>query len=340
MDTTTLRARRLARLREKLVSEAARAAWEQNLRVGIEEVLDTPVERLFPLDAARRAVEASLARPWLEGVVAPAVEASLLLVAARTRESTHPLGHYVPEAHELAVKKYLGRPGLVPERLLREVVLDDAVEEVMRDVLFDVLRQFYDRMNPFSSDTGPVAILRRMAPLGFGVMSKGIDAMRGELESRLEPEIRKFLQGITRKALTNLVETTIAKADEPKFVALRHHLLRWTLDQRVVDVVPDPTLAAQKDLRALARDLTLTVLTGEDAKREIWALVQMAIVAHGRQPLREALAVYGIAAVVDHGALAAVSWPFVTRLVESDGVWDWFERLSAEVDDELATEGA
>lgn len=339
MQTNDSGALRLARLRAKLVSSAARVAWEDNLRLGAAELLATPVERLFPLDAAQRAVEASLARPWLEGLLAPAVEASLLLVSARVRESSHPLGHYVTDSQESAVKRFLGRPGLVPERLLREVVLDDAVEEVMRDVLFDVLRQFYDRMNPFSSDTGPVSVLKRMAPLGFGVMSKGLDAMRKEVESRLEPEIRKFLQGVTRKTLTNLVEITLEKADEPKFVALRHHLLRWTLDQRVVDVVPDPTDAAQKELRALAREITLHVLTGDDAKREIWALVQMAIVAHGRQSLGEALAVYGIRPEVDFGALAAVTWPFVTRLVESDAVWGWFERLSAEVDEEMAAEG-
>ena len=330
-----LREQQLAFLRKRVVSETARQEWEQNLAQVLDELLATKVEALFPLAGAKTAVDAALAAPWIEGAVVPAIEASLVLVAARAAENTQALGHYVGEADDKALRGFLARPGLVPERLLREVVLDDAVEEVMREVLFGVLRQFYDRVNPFSSDAGPVATLRKMMPLGFGVMAKGLDAMRGEVEQRLEPEIRRFLQGMTRTALRNFVETVVAKGDEPSFIALRHHMLRWVLEQRVADVVGDPNTSSAKELRGLAKALAAKVVTSDEAKRELFALVEMAILAHGKQSLREALGVYGIKPVVDVPALAALTWPFVERLVAGDASWAWVEKLVGESWDAL-----
>src|SRR5262249_37749361 len=140
-----------------------------------------------------------------------------------------------------------------PARLLREALENEAAEEVMRDVLYDALKEFSEKVNPFFADWGLPSLLKKLSPFGLGAMSKGFDSVRVEFDRRLEPEIRKFLLGFSRRALKNVADFTIDKADEPEFVAIRKRLVHFLLERRVAELCPEP----DDGRAAMARDIAL-----------------------------------------------------------------------------------
>ena len=140
-----LRNRHVAFLLARLVSDQARLEWRANLEAGWSALLATPVERLVTGAAAADLVDASLGRPAFRDGLRPAVRSALLLTSARLREDPRRLGDYVPADLRARLDELLEQRGIVPEHLLREVMEHDAVEEVMRDVLFDTLKEFSEK---------------------------------------------------------------------------------------------------------------------------------------------------------------------------------------------------
>ncbi|MFX8903177.1 hypothetical protein ABTM99_19845, partial [Acinetobacter baumannii] len=51
------------------------------------------------------------------------------------------------------------------------------------------------------------------------------------------PEIQKFLQGFSRRALDKTAKVVIARADDAKSVALRRAIATWLWDQKVSELV-------------------------------------------------------------------------------------------------------
>jgi hypothetical protein len=314
----TLKDRQIEFLRARLVSDRARAEWEANLAAGVRELLATPVGRLAEAPAIGRAIDALLAPASVERGLVPALEAAWLLAAARLREDARAIGELVPDAARASIDRLLEQRGLLSERLVREALQNEAVEEVMRDVLYDTLREFSDKVNPFFAEWGLPSLLRKLSPFGLGAMSKALEGLRGDFDKRLEPEIRKFLQGFTRRALRDLVSFTLAKQDEPKFVALRKELARFALDQKVSDAVAEAGSDREVALRDTVRAALAHALTLPRTRDELRAVVELAIRAHEQQTLGEALAVYGITATPDVAALADATWPAVSALLASE----------------------
>lgn len=329
-----LRSRQLAFLRARLVSPAAEREWREQLEAGFQQLLRSPVARVLDADKLSDSIDAALATPSFQRSLRPAIEAWLMLESARLSEEARPLGSYVPDSARTPLRALLSHPDLLPERLIRALLEHSAIEELMRDVLHEALREFSEKVNPFVAEWGLPALLKRLGPFGLAGMSKSFEAMRAEFDRRLEPEIRRFLLGFSRHALKTLTDNAIAKRNAPAFVELRHELAAWFMDQPIASLV----VPHDEERARLARELAFGVAEhlASETRPMRRAAISIAIRAHAEQPIHAALEVYGVQLQPDFDALAAVSWPIVVELAQSESVGAWLDKLLGEFYDELA----
>lgn len=130
-----------------------------------------------------------------------------------------------------ALNELLARPDVVDEALLADLARDDALEQLMQDVLFDALKEFSERVNPFVAEWGLPALLDQLPLFGKGTLRKAFEGMRGDFDRRLEPEIRKFLKTFARKSVERMIELTLRNSAEPAHVAMRQQLARTVLER-------------------------------------------------------------------------------------------------------------
>lgn len=329
-----LKARHIAFFEARLVSAKAEAEWQENLGAMYRDLLATRVRDLVRASALCDAANAVITGEAVERAVRPIARRAITEAIALVRAEKGKVGDRVPPEARKRIAALLERPGLLPDRFLREIVKEDAVDEVMRDVLYDALKEFSEKVNPFFADWGLPALIKKISPFGFG---KGLESMRAEFDRRLEPEIRKFLQGFSKKSLRRMADFTIEHGDEPKFIAVRKRLFDWILAQEIAD------LARATDAEAvlLAGDIALDVAAFEIDRSEHRArrraMVEQAIAARQDRTVAEVLDELGITLQPDFAALAAASWPAVRQALSSPSARGWFAQIIGEFyDAELA----
>ncbi len=332
-----LKARHLAYLEARLVSAEAEAEWKKNLGPVVSDLLSTRVGDLASPTRLADAADALFTAEAVERTVRPLARHIVNIVLAELRTEKGTVSARVPAATKKRIDELLERPGLFPDRMVRAMIEEDAIEEVMRDTLYDALKEFSEKVNPFVAEWGLPALLKRLGPFGMG---KGLDTMRADFEKRLDPEIRKFLLGMSRKSLHKMVELTIAKADEPRFVAVRKTLARWLLEQEIA------TLARGTDAemvllgQEIALDITAAELSRDGFRARRRALIEAALVDRKDRTLREVLAELGVDLVLDEGALAAASFPLVRSAFATPTVRAWLAGIVGEFyDAEIAAAG-
>lgn len=330
-----LKARQITFLRARLVSDAAARQWREHLPAGWAALMATPLEQVVDAAALNRAVDALLAQGSVARAVRPAAKAALAALTRAARVERSRADEWVPRAARPKIDRLLERPNLVPEKLLREVMESDAFEEVMRDRLYEALTEFSEKVNPFFAEWGLPSLLKKLTPFGFAGLGKSLGGVKAEFERRLEPEIRKFLQGFSRQAMRETTDVIIARGDEPKFVAVRKKIAAWLLEQEVGE------LACQLDEEgaALAQEIGLDVLEHNLGREALAtrrrAAVEAFVAAHQDRPIIEILAREGITIAPDFDAIAAATWPLVQSACASAPVQAWLEGMIAEFFDGL-----
>lgn len=323
----TLRARQIAFFEARLTSPAAEEEWRASLASGYAELLSARVGDVIEPRALADAVDAALSSEAVRATLRPLAKAALKAAREEARASREKVGEHVDALARAKLDRLLERPKLFPDRLARELIKEEAVEEVMRDVLYETLKEFSEKVNPFFADWGLPALLKKLSPFGLGGMKKGLEAFRGEFDRRLEPEMRRFLQGFAGQGLRRMVEQMIAKSDEPKAIAVRKHLAAWMLEQEVASVVA----SLDEEGAALVDDLALDVgeraLSSEAFKKRRRALIEAAFEAHKDRSLKDALGAFGATAPPDVDALARATWPFVRATLATPTARAWFARV-------------
>lgn len=332
-----LKARHLAFFEQRLTSPEAEAEWRANLPALYRDLLATPVGAIADASAIARAVEAAIAGEVVEKVARPVARRALAVTLAELRNEKGTAGARVPASARQKLDLLVARPGLLPERLLREVVEQEAVDEMMRDVLYDALKEFSEKVNPFVAEWGLPALLKRLGPFGMG---KGLSSMREDFDKRLEPEIRKFLKGFSKKSLRHAVQITIEKADEPKSIVLRKHLIAWVLEQEIAAMAK----GADAETVALGQEIVIDVIgaeLGREASRiKYRAMFEEAVALRKERTVGEVLEELGIRFAPDFEALAAATWPAVKAALGSPTSKAWIAAMIGEFyDGEIAASG-
>ncbi len=137
---TVLKARHLAYLEARLVSVEAEAEWAKSLGPVVADLLATKVGALASPARLADAADAIFTAEAVERTVRPLARHIVNVVLQELRAEKGTVGARVPAATKKRIDKLLERPGLFPDRLVRAMSEEDAVEEVLRDTLYDVLR--------------------------------------------------------------------------------------------------------------------------------------------------------------------------------------------------------
>ena len=193
--TEDVRARFTEFMVARLTSPRAKAEWRAEIERGVAFVMASKITDFVDEKALFRAIDAATLPEVWQNVIAPAFAAGRKDVFPLIKSDANKLGAYVPEAARRAIDELLGKPGLLHEKLVAEIMSQDVVEEILRDILQDALTEFNDKVNPFFADWGLPGLIKKLVPIGGGAVLRSIESLRGEFDKRLKPETQKFLHG-------------------------------------------------------------------------------------------------------------------------------------------------
>src|SRR4051812_29970838 len=180
-----LHARHLAFLEARLSGDAAAASFRASVAGAYDALLASKVGDVIDARALVAALDATLTSEAVERAARPLAKRALPVALAALRAEQGKVKDRVPFSAQQKLGALLARPGLMPERLLRELAEQDAIDEIMRDVLYDGFKEFSEKINPFTAEWGVPSLLKRSSLLG-GAMSKAIEAVKAELDRRTE----------------------------------------------------------------------------------------------------------------------------------------------------------
>jgi len=329
-----LKKKHVAFLLERLASDAARADWIRSFADGYEWVLGLRVRDVVDPVALTDGVAAALGRESIQKLFAPVLRDVHRRVLASLKKDDGRLADYVDADARAAIDALLERSDLVPEKLVREVFAQDAIEEALRDILFDGLKEFNETVNPFFADWGLPALLRKM-PIGGGAILKSMGAVRGEFDKRLEPEIRKFLQVFSRKAKGKLADFAVAKGEDPKMIELRKNVVSFLYTQSMKELLAGVDDAAAKQAEIAAEHIVVQALGHEHPRRRLREGIDTFLNDHGDATIGQWLGAVGATEKPDLAAWAALLWPHVQRALTSPVSHAFFEKVTAEFYDGL-----
>jgi hypothetical protein len=333
--TDDLRKKQVEWFLARVTSEKAKAEFAKDLGAAYDALVARPVGELVNLDAVTAAVDASLTKERFDRGTRPLTLAADLAVLKLLRTDKTKLGTFVSDATKKKIDRFLDRPKLMNEKLLRRVIEQDAVEELLRDAIYDGLKEFNERVNPFVADWGIPGLLKKLGPFGFGPLSKSIEGVRTEFDKRLEPEMRKFLQVFSRKALKKASDTAVAKGDDPKSQALRKSVVAWFYEQELRELVgniDDDNARLLHEISVDVAEYASGLQLMKDRRRESLATF---VKLHEKEPVLQVLAYYGVQARPDTDSLASALWPAVCAVLKSDAVREKVTTLVGEFWDEI-----
>ncbi len=311
MDEET-RARLARFVIEKLGTDEA--AFRADVARAIDGLLATPLEHV--LDPARfeAAIEAALAKEQIDRGARPLSKTIHMAVVRGMRNDSTKLGTLVPAKARARIDKLLEKKHTINEKLIRQLIEQEAMEETLRDVIFDALKEFNEKFNPFVADWGLPGLLKGLGRFGLGPLTKSIDNVRLEFDKRLEPEMRKFLQGFSRRAVRRMADLVVQNNDDPKFLALRKSMVAFLYEQQLREIVAnvdDESAEAWNEISVDVIEHSLALETSKKKRREAIAALMR---DHGKEPLGHVLERYGFTAKPDADAIAKSIWP-VARVI-------------------------
>lgn len=330
-----LKKKHVAFLASRLGSEAAREDWIRAFREGYAWVLTLRVAEVVDPVALTEGVTKALGAESIKSLFAPVGREIHRRVLASMKKDESRLGDYVPAQARLAIDDLLARPDLVPERLIRNVLDQEAIEDTIRDILHDGLKEFNETVNPFFADWGLPALLKRM-PIGGGAILKSMGAMRGEFDKRLDPEIRKFLLVFSRKAKGKLADVFVSKGDDPKFIELKKNVVSYLYSQSLKELLAGVDNAAARKSEMAAEHIVLETLRRDHPRERMREALEALLKEHGEGTVGDWLKSVSATGEPDLEAWAKLLWPHVKRAIESPVSRAFFENVTSEFYDSLS----
>jgi hypothetical protein len=331
-----LKKEHIAFLEARLGSDVAREDWVRSFREGYAWALTLRIRDVVDPVALTEGIAKALTADSVKALFAPAARDIHRRALASMKKDDARLGDYVPAQARLAIDELLERSDLVPERLVRNIFDQEAIEEAIRDTLYDGLKEFNETVNPFFADWGLPAILKRM-PIGGGALLKSMGAMRGEFDKRLEPEIRKFLLGFSRKAKGKLADFFITKGDDPKSIELRKNVVSFLYSQSLKELLAGIDDKASKKAEIAVEHVVLETLRRDEPRARLREGVDAFLRDHGDMTFGEWLKTVGASGEPDLDAWASLLWPHVKRAIESPVSRAFFAKVTSEFYDGLAS---
>lgn len=330
-----VRSRQLAWARAQLVSQEAETVFRSGLHHGWEALLARPVGELVDAEVLDGALDRLLEPALVREATAPIVRALRGWLLAELQADPARLGDYVPEAARHWIDTLVARSAPVRTRVTRVVVEHETTEALMRDVLHDALTDFSKKVNPFFAEWGLPALLKKVLPLGAGAVLRSMETVKIEFDKRLEPEIRRFLQGASRQALRKVAVMLSSNEESPQAVALRKAILEAILEQTVRELSTEIGEEGLVLAQGAGDEIIAHFLSLDSIRARRKAALTAFVDAHAGGTVGEVLAHYGVSWKPDLDALATAVWPVIQNALASDEVGALVEGLIHRFFDEL-----
>jgi hypothetical protein len=292
------------------------AAFRADVAKAIEGLLATPLEMILDAERLEAAIDAALAKEQIDKGARPLSKTIHMAVVRGMRSDKTKLGALVPPKARARIDKLLEKKRVVNEKLIRQLIEQEAMEETLRDVIFDALKEFNEKFNPFVADWGLPGLLKGLGRFGLGPLTKSIDNVRLEFDKRLEPEMRKFLQSFSRRAVRRMADLVVQNNDDPKFLALRKSMVAFLYEQELRELVANVDDESAEAWNAIAVDVIEHSLALESSKQQRRDIVAGLLRDHGKEPLGRVLDRYGFTAKPDADAIARSVWPVARAIFQ------------------------
>ncbi len=327
-----IRTHQVAFIRSSLTSEQAKAAWRTCLETGLGIVLREPMQTLISPEVVNRAVDLVWTGDTLRCGADAYSRALVPLFLEEARRNEDKLSSVVPQHARDKLDKVLEDPPRLNSAVIRNIMEHEALEEVMRDVLVRALREFSEKANPFFAEWGLPRLLRKVMPIGAGALLKSLGAIEEELHRHLEPEIRKFVDAFSGKALRSMADFAITHRDEPKFAAFRKAIASSILDEPVAQWVQEIKDSDVDRIREITIDIIEYAGRVAQAKEQRVRMVEAFFKANGSSSIGSFL---GLSSSPPEwiDAFMEQTWPLVSQLLQSQAISDAIEKL---IDESLA----
>jgi len=338
MDERT-RTRLAARIQQVLLDQTLRAEWGKLCAQALAEILRTPVRKLVDRAKLGAALDAVLSRESVEQWSLPMARALAVLGTTRLQNRAEPIERFVPPSARQNLEALVGLPEILPPSLVQELAQDPAIEALLQDVLFEALKQFSNKVNPFTAEWGLPALMKHLPPFGFGALKSGFDARKAEFEDRMEPEIRKFVQGFSRKGVQRLAELMVRKQKEPELVALRVRVLGLLLARPLGELSPGPDDPRAKLAIDAGAEILGQALGDALLRSELDEIIDAALSRHGDSTLSAMLDELGMSPPAP-AVLAEACWPIAEIALGTEAVRHAIEHAIAEALAEEPSDGS
>ena len=325
---SALRARHTAFLAERLTDERARGDFGRSLAAGYDHVLSLPLRALIEPKRLVGQIAALLSNETVRGFLSPIAREINRRVVTNLRSDSVKLGAYVPEEARASLNELIARPDLIPEELVRKVFDDEVTEQIMRDVMYDALVEFNESVNQFFAEWGLPALVKKVLPIGSNTVLKSMSTVRAEFDKRLEPEMRKFLLGFSRRSKKKLADIMIASAGDPKFVAMRQSIVAFLFEEAISDLMKNVDDDARMNADEVVEAIVLAVLKHERPRERLLAELELLIETHGDDTVGTWLGRIGVTERPDVETLAELLWPYVRLALESPPARAFYERVT------------
>jgi hypothetical protein len=313
-------------LKERLGGERGRADWGKLVEAGYDALLGIPLEVLVPAAELDALVDAIVRPEVLVEVVRAWTRHGAPFAVAEMKTQVQPLSRRVPPEAEAALLALVSRPGFVHADWIRALFQEAAIEDMLRDTLYRALRDFSTIVPRLIMNLLPksrIPMLGSAGVLGTRLME--------ELERLLEPEIKAFLAGGTKRALERAADYSVQHSDDPSSVELRKNVVRFILGKSPAFHALPLTEPALADIDTATAAIARRIGELDEVKREVKALLGRLRKLHGNKTLGAVLGELGITHRPPLGAWAAVSWPAIARSLEAAPISAWLEGLADEI---------
>ncbi len=253
--------------------------------------------------------------------VAAAIRASV----AAGREDEDPVERFFDRESEAALVRIARAPGMVDERFVRHLFRQPAVHELFTDTLSRSLSEF-STIVPKTIISLLPGFSSRLSRLG-GVASRLVE----EIEARLEPEIRRFVQTSTRRALDRAADFAVDHMEDQVARDSRESFLRFVLSSKGEELCRPMSDGVLDDVDRLAVALAEFWATSEVVDDELRRALDRLYEQLGDRPMRDVLEQPAGHVAWPTEAWAAATWPLVKAVLETPAVEAWLEELSREL---------
>ena len=322
-------------LRERLTGPRGRQDWDRLVEASWEKIVATPLRVLVPPAEARALFEANRDPERMAEFVRPVVKTILPRIIERHRGDTAPVGRWVPDSARGAIERLVSRPGLVHEDWIRALFRQRVVEAVMADALYRGIRDFSTIMPRLILSLMPTG---RFATLGgAGAIGKRVVE---ELEKRIEPEIKNFLKGGTKRALNRAADFAVEHSDDDAALAFRKNVVQFVLSKSPKFHTHAVTDEMLEELQPIAEMVAKHVAEREETQKLVEQAIAEVDKDFGDKPIGEILKELGIEQAPELKAWAAVTWPALVQCMEAPGVTAWMDELVVELLEEHARQNS